>query len=334
MRWPLGACIALGAILGSGCTLPVGDDTAVGSVSSPIAYGSLDTTHTAVVALLSPVGTTQVQECTGSIVGVSGGVGSVLTAAHCCNTYPPTVVVVSSSYVAGEQYISGGTPAPPAYRVVAGSVYYDALYSQDMELDHDFCMLKFAGAPANTATLALPSATDGLGLGSEIEHVGYGQTQNGSNSNRMAGIDTVDEALTPLVIEFSQGGPDATPGTCDGDSGGPSLLPATAAQAEQVVVAVQSYGSNASCADITFGVGSRVSSAMGTGGFIASYLAGAPIGIQAGATSDAGTTADGGSSADAGAPPHGVSASGSGWAMMVLFAGLLTAGLFEVTRRA
>ena len=286
-RRPLVASVAGAAasVVLLACSSVAPGDGPSASNSSRVAYGVLDSTHTAVVSLLAPVGTTELEECSGSIVRVSGGEGDVLTAAHCCNVYVPTLVVVAADYAIGEPYLTSGTPAPPVYPVVPGSVWYDAAYSQDNQLDHDFCMLRFSGAPANTATLALPSTTDGLVLGAEIEHVGFGLTDASStNSQRRSGTDTVDQQLTPLIIEFSQGGPTNIPGTCEGDSGGPSLLTATASQAQQVVVAVQSYGSGASCAQITFGVGSRVASSMGAGGFITSYLAGAPIGIHAGAS--------------------------------------------------
>jgi hypothetical protein len=242
----------------------------------------LDSAHTAVVAVLSPVGTDSLQECTGSLVQVTAGEGYVLTAAHCCNTYLPTVVVASTDYTAGEAYLDTGTPTPPSYRVVPGSVYYDALYTGP---DHDFCMLKFSGAGAGMATLALPPASsDGLVAGSSIEHVGYGFTESSNtNSRRRTGTDTVDQGLTSLVLAFSQGGTAHVPGTCDGDSGGPSLFPAGVAQAQQVVVGVQSYGNASTCAAETLGVASRVTSEIGPGRFITSYLAGSPIGVQAGA---------------------------------------------------
>jgi|HubBroStandDraft_5_1064220.scaffolds.fasta_scaffold202216_1 hypothetical protein len=315
MRSFLVACAALAPVLASGCSQPVGPEGRVGAVRSPIAYGAADTLHTAVVAVLAPVGTTALQECTGSIVRVTGGDAFVLTAAHCCNLHIPTLVVASSDYAVGEPYLAGGTPAPPVYPVTPGSVYYDALYAEDMQLDHDFCMLQFTGAPANTATLSLPSTSDALAVGSSIEHVGFGFTETSTmNSQRRTGTDTVDQ-LTALMVEYPQGGTTDVPGTCEGDSGGPALLPAGAPQAQQVVTAVTSYGSSSSCAQTTFGVGSRVSSAMGAGGFIASYLAGAPIGVHAGA------------------PPQAVSASGGGWASALLAAGLVAAGLFEIVGR-
>src|SRR5579862_8546990 len=132
-------CVALGALALLACSGPNPDRSAVARIRSPIAYGTADSVHTAVVAVLAPVGTTELEECTGSIVQVTGSTGYVLTAAHCCNTYVPTVVDAATDYTAGEAYLSGGTPAPPIYSVVAGSVYYDAQYA-GAGTDHDFCM--------------------------------------------------------------------------------------------------------------------------------------------------------------------------------------------------
>jgi trypsin len=275
-------CALLGAHAWLGCSGTSPDRSLVAKIESPIAYGTLDTVHTAVVAVLAPAGTTELAECGASIVQISGTTGYVLTAAHCCNLYVPTLVVVSNDYSVGEQYLSGATPAPPVYAVVAGSVYYDAHYNGN---DHDFCMLQFSGATGSMSTVALPtSADDGLQVGSEIEHIGFGQTTtNPANASRFAGTDAVG-ALTNVAVEFNQGGSTDIPGTCDGDSGGPSLLPAGVAQAQQVIVAVQSYGGDVTtCAAETYGVGSRVISEIGVGAFITSYLANAPIGVQAGA---------------------------------------------------
>jgi hypothetical protein len=275
------AALALGSAILMGCSARATPDDRVGTSRASIAYGTADSRHTAVVSVLAPVGSSSLQECTGSIVAVTNGTGYVLTAAHCCNTYVPTLVVAASDYSVGEAYLGGGTPAPPVYSVVRGSVFYDANYTGN---DHDFCLLQFAGATPSTPTLALPtSANDGLALGAEVEHVGFGMTETSTtNSGRRTGIGTVDLGLTSLILEFSQGGANHIPGTCAGDSGGPALLPAGVAQAQQVVVGVQSYGDASSCAGETLGVASRVSSEIGPGQFITSYLAGAPIGIRAG----------------------------------------------------
>jgi hypothetical protein len=269
-----------------GCESPTPDASLVAKIERPIAYGNADTqdAHTAVVAVLSPVNSQSFQECTGSIVQVQNTSGYVLTAAHCCNAYVPTVVVVNRDYSIGENAVFGGSFSPPA-PVVAGSVYYDPLYPTSGGQDHDFCMLQFSGATSETATLALPLASgDGLALGSAIEHIGFGQTdESTTNSVRRTGTDLVD-ALSDFALQFSQGGPDQVSGTCDGDSGGPSLFPAGAPQASQSVVGVQSYGDASTCATATFGVASRVTSEIGPGMFITSYLADAPTGVHVAAS--------------------------------------------------
>jgi hypothetical protein len=270
---PAAVFCALGALLLISCSSPAPDPGALARSQSPIAYGNSDTAnpHTAVVAVLSPVSGTELQECSGSIVQVTGGIGYVLTAAHCCNAYAPTVVVAANNYVVGEEYVSGGTPVPPVYPIVAGSVQSDSLYNGS---DHDFCMLKFSGAPAGMPTLALPPASgDGLQLGDLIEHIGFGVTDtNNTNSVRRTGTDTLNLDLTPLILEFSQGGTTDIPGTCEGDSGGPSLLPAGVPQSQQVIVGVQSYGNSTTCSTETLGVASRVISEIGPQRFITSYL--------------------------------------------------------------
>jgi hypothetical protein len=265
---------AVGALSLLSCSSSPPDPGPIARTESPIAYGTADTVnpHTAVVAVLAPVTPTEFQQCTGSVLQVTGGIGYVLTAAHCCSTYVPTLVVASSDYGVGEQYLSGGTPVPPVYPVVAGSVQYDSLYKGS---DHDFCMLRFSGATSNMPTLALPPASgDGLQLGAGIEHIGYGVTEaSNTNSTRRTGTDTVNLSLTSLILEFSQGGSTDIPGTCEGDSGGPSLLPAGVPQSQQVIVGVQSYGNSTTCSAETLGVASRVISEIGPQGFITRYLA-------------------------------------------------------------
>lgn len=321
-------CTLAGCIL-FGCTAsPPPGATIAGPTAgrrSAIAFGAADTTHTAVVAVLAPVGTTELQECTGTIVQVQNGNGYVLTAAHCCNTFVPTVVVLSESYAVGEEFVFGGTPTAPTYPVIASSVYYDGLYDGT---DHDFCMLQFSGATASTPTIALPSPTgDGLELGAAVEHIGFGQTQTSTtNTLRRTGTDTINEALTPLIIAFGQGGADDVAGTCEGDSGGPSLFPAGVAQSQQVVVAVQSFGNASSCAAETLGVGSRVTSEIGPGAFITGYLANMPVGVAMGPEAGAPSPDAGDVSADAGAPPPPEAPAGSGWMVAAMAAVLMGVG--------
>jgi MYXO-CTERM domain-containing protein len=255
-------------------------DGPVSEAKERIAYGTQDTAHTAVVALLANSGGGSFSECSGTIVQVKNGYGYVLTAAHCCNMGAPSIVVMANDYSVGEQYLFGGTPQPPAYAVDPNSVYYDSKYNQ---LDHDFCMLKFAGANASTPVIPVAQpGQDGLQIGVAVEHVGYGITDNNNNNSvRRHGTNNVDQNVTTYVIQYSQGGPSHIPGPCEGDSGGPALIPAGASPSQQKVVATTSYGNSASCSQGTVGVSSRVSSETGPGGFISSFLADTPIGTQA-----------------------------------------------------
>jgi hypothetical protein len=283
MRRLVLACFFLPAIALTSCSSaqgPGASDGPLGAAQSAIAYGTPDATHTAVVSLLGNAGGGSFDECSGTIVQVKGGQGYVLTAAHCCNKTVPSVVVMSNDYTVGEQYLFGGTPSPPAYAVTQGSVYYDTAYNGQ---DHDFCMLQFA-APSGAAVIPVAQpGQDGLSLGVDVEHVGFGVTDTSTtNSGRRTATAPVDQSLTTLILQSSQGGPNHIPGVCEGDSGGPALVPAGAPQSQQTVVATTSFGDNSSCAQNTMNVCSRVTSETGPGGFITNYLAGTPSGTQAG----------------------------------------------------
>jgi hypothetical protein len=159
-------------------------------------------------------------------------------------------------------------------------VWFDAQYNGN---DHDFCMLQFP-APAGAAVIpvAQPGA-DGLSLGVQVEHVGFGQTDTSSaNTGRRHETSPVDQSLTALIAQSSQGGASQVPGLCEGDSGGPGLLPAGAAQSAQMVVMTTSFGASTTCATNTSSTCSRVTSETGPGGFITNYLADTPSGTQAG----------------------------------------------------
>src|SRR4051794_40737941 len=139
-----------------------------------IAYGTLDTTHDAVVAVLGDAGGGSFTECSGGLVQVKNGIGYVLTAAHCCNSSVPSLVVLSNDYSSSLQYLGSTSPQPPAYAVLGSSVYYDSQYNLQ---DRDFCMLKF-NAPAGSAVIPVPAGADGLTTNASVEYVGFGVTDN------------------------------------------------------------------------------------------------------------------------------------------------------------
>src|SRR5262245_57828099 len=82
-----------------GCSSAPFDGENVGWHTSRIINGAVDTTHQAVVAILSQNGT-NATECSGTIFLVNGSTGYALTAAHCCNDpqYPPQVIVQGNDY--------------------------------------------------------------------------------------------------------------------------------------------------------------------------------------------------------------------------------------------
>ncbi len=283
------AGVCLWSLAVSGCSAPAASpDEPVAAAASAIAYGTADTAHAAVVSVLGalPGG---YAECSGTVVQVKGGVGYVLTAAHCCNAGSPDVVVVSDDYHAAAAALTlRRPPEAPAYVVTAGSVYYDALYDPNAAgRDHDFCMFKFEAPPGTSVIPVARPEQDGLSLGVEVEHVGFGLVDTDApatttaNTSRRTGTAPVDLQLTANLLLSRQGGPSHVPGTCEGDSGGPALAPAGAAPSEQRVVGTTSYGNDGTCAGITVGVCSRVSSETGPGGFITSFLDDAPSGVAA-----------------------------------------------------
>jgi Trypsin len=260
---------------------------------SALSLGIPDSAHTAVVALLASTDDGNFRECTGTIVQVSGDVGYVLTAAHCCSKdTEPTVLVAADDDSVGLAALSGGPISPPNYAVTSGSIFYDASYDvSDVAADFDFCMLKFSGATGMTA-IPVITGNDGLAVGSAADVVGYGQTTvdlNGQTTvdpnNSLRYISSaIFGQTTAATLSFSND--PAEDGICDGDSGGPALIASGDAQASQRVVGTVSRSSAQFCGQPGANTFARVSSETGPEGFISSYLADRPFGkwVQADGT--------------------------------------------------
>jgi MYXO-CTERM domain-containing protein len=287
-------CSILGTLLAAGCAPPStsGEDPASEAKDS-IVYGSSDSSHTAVLALLIPASGGYFSACTGTVVKMSGTTAYVLTAAHCCNNGAPSLAVMAQNYAPYEQYVFGGNPPAPAYKVDSNSVYYDSAYNGNT---HDFCMLKVPGVPSSTPAIPVATGNDGVTLGTQLQHVGYGQTEQdvqnpnspNQNTSRRKGTNTANVQVTSTIIQYSQGGSGNTPGPCHGDSGGPALTPYNAAsQTSQKVVGVTSYGTGSGeCIGAgAQGVSVRVTSVTGANGFVTNYLNDTPTGTKAGSTS-------------------------------------------------
>jgi len=272
---------------------PGSPEEASAHTSAPIVYGSADTAHTAVVALLAPL-QGGFSECSGTIVQVTSGVASVLTAAHCCNQGAPTIVVMSDDYGASVSSIKSSHPPAPAYAVIAGSVRWDQGYDENaLAPVDDFCMLQF-DAPAGTPVIPVATGSDGLAPNIAVEYVGFGTTESNQNNSLREHVSApVDQQITAADFRYTEGGTTHIGGPCEGDSGGPALLPSGVPQAQQVVVGTTSYGDDA-C--MSYGVSMRVTSETGPGGFISTYLASGPSSVSSstGASSASSSSSSGG----------------------------------------
>ena len=235
------------------CGLPGDDavpqDGAQGKAASDIIGGTLDTTHGAVVAVLGGN-----FSCSGTIIQVTGSIGYVLTAAHCCVPGNlPTKVVIGNDYNTGQQL-----------NVVPGSVTADSCYASCPGSTDDVCMLRFSGATA--ATQVIPAMTpqiDTLQVGTPITYVGYGLTQSppsGGNSKRRY-VDKTVGKVDPYFVEYAN---PAVSGTCEGDSGGPGIVNVGGVDR---VACVTSFGDQA-CTQL----GSSIRTSSVYNKFIAPYL--------------------------------------------------------------
>jgi len=205
-----------------------------------IYYGSLDTTHQAVVSVQTSNG-----YCTGTIIAVNGSNGYVLTAAHCVVGYGTNPLPANQfTVVMGNNYNS-----PSAYFNVA-QVAVHPLYDGDDGSANDFGMLRITGASASTPVIpAMTPAQDNLAVGTNLNLIGYGQTEsNYNNSARRHVVKPIDE-LYGGWIWFDQSG--TSGGTCQGDSGGPALTVGT-----ERVAGVTSFGEQG-C--LGYGANGRVS---------------------------------------------------------------------------
>jgi MYXO-CTERM domain-containing protein len=198
-----------------------------------IYYGSLDTTHQAVVSVSAGGGM-----CTGTIVAVNGSSGYVLTAAHCLvswgtQTYPPNQVSVRI----GNNYNT------PTATYTAAAVKVHPLYDGDDGSANDFGMIRFTGATSSTPVIpAMAPAQDNLAVGTQVDLVGYGQTESSYNNSQRRHIVKPIADLNSAWLIFNQTG--TSGGTCSGDSGGPALSLGT-----ERVAGVTSFGTGGTCTE-------------------------------------------------------------------------------------
>jgi hypothetical protein len=234
---------------------PSKSNESVGTTSSPIINGTLDTAHDAVVAILTQSSQDQGSGCTGTIVKVDGTrhIGWVVTAAHCVDFQgldPRNVYVVQ-----GEDYSKNTSIL---YRTIDFTIHDG--WNPGAGFASDFAVIRIAGVDGNTPVIPLASNPDGLSTGKTVTSVGYGMTTTSTSSTEQNTLRYAIQRTIPTgglstsQISYSQSGG----GICHGDSGGPVLF---GTAGSEKVVGIHSYVSGG-CGAGSEGNSGRVSSAL------------------------------------------------------------------------
>jgi hypothetical protein len=230
--------ILLGLTLLLACASEVADrvnDAPTTSTASAIVNGSLDTTHGAVVTVVSSASNDEIAICTGTIVQTDPprGLGWVATAAHCVSEGPPRAVFEGTDYLASDRVRHN----------VVGFTADSRFDINKPEAGYDFAVVRISGVTATTPIIPLATAPDSVVVGSSMTNIGYGRT-----TRPPADADTNSErhVVTAPIGEVSQlflGYDTAQRGACQGDSGGPWLV----GDGDTLrVVGIDSYG-NTTC---------------------------------------------------------------------------------------
>jgi hypothetical protein len=195
-------------------TPPGEPDEPVGTTSSAIINGQLDTTHEAVVALILQQGQSG-GLCSGTIVKVDAQrrIGWVVTAAHCVDV-APVLVVQGPDFLARD-----------ALRYDVIDYTADSRYTGQTSSSYDFAVVRIAGVDSKTPTIPLVTSPDGLGSGTPVVSVGYGRTtligsgiENENTRRRRVSKSLSQVGGTQIAYDMSSNG------ICQGDSGGPVLV--------------------------------------------------------------------------------------------------------------
>lgn len=215
----------------------------------PIYGGSNDGTDDAVMFLYSNQG----YACTGTLIAKNGNIGYVLTAGHCAGM----------DYVIQADNLNCLNSNPPTCEniwAIDDQVVNPNFNENLIDNGYDFSMIRFTGASSAPAPVPAASGNDGVGVGTQVNLVGYGVTEFGDTNFRMHVNMPVNEVFSNFLGFDQTGGQ----GTCSGDSGGPAIY-------NGKVVGVTSFGDQ-NCAQ--FGYSGRVSFVYND--FIAPYI-GAPV---------------------------------------------------------
>lgn len=210
------------------------------STASAIVNGTLDTTHAAVVTVISDASNNELAICTGTIVkvDVAQGIGWVATAAHCVNEGSPRTVWEGSDYLGRDRV---------RHNVLGYAA--DSRFDIDKpENGYDFAVVRISGVTASTAVIPLATAPDSITTGTTMDNVGFGRTTrppataDGNSKRHMVSASITKISQLLLGYDTSE------QGACQGDSGGPWLV---GDGTSMRVVGIDSYG-NTTCDGIAY----------------------------------------------------------------------------------
>ncbi len=195
---------------------------------APIIGGTTDFGSPAVVSLSVGYGGGFIPYCTGTLIGPR----TILTAAHCVNTYGPN----ANYFAVFGTYVS----QPSATMRVVQQVRHPD-YAGGQGLRADIGVLRLESPVIHTAPMRINTQPlNNAWIGRPIRHSGFGVTAPDTNTSGVKRHGTWNIRQISLTeIESGQSNPLAQ--TCSGDSGGPGFItdPGTG---EEVVAGVVSYG--------------------------------------------------------------------------------------------